>query len=65
MADKTEIKKSFSPDDMANHAVIKELLWLMYPQDQREDSIPEDDPKADEVATYIVEAIKNKRHAIF
>jgi len=63
MASRDEIKASFTPDDVAAHAVTKELLWLMYPQDKNENSKPSADDKADEVATYIVEAIKNKRRA--
>ena len=61
--DSDAIRSGFSPEEQKTHALIRELLWMFYPQDKDSQSIPSEDTKADEAATFIVEALKNNRKA--
>jgi hypothetical protein len=55
-------KAKFSPEELAQHAVVRELLWLFYPQ--RPDDVPSEDGVADRAATAIIEALSRKRRAV-
>jgi hypothetical protein len=54
------LKSEFTGDLLIAHGVVKELLWLLYPQDRELDSDPSSDAKADECAAYIIDGLKLK-----
>lgn len=56
-----QVKSEFTADDVKAHAVVRELLWLFYPQDQS--ASPSEDSLADQAATAVVEALKARRTA--
>ena len=58
-------KAEFSEEELAQHALVREMLWIFYPQDNKDmSSRPSEDGVADQAATAIIAALKYKRHAV-
>lgn len=57
-------KADFNEEELAQHAVVREMLWIFYPQDSDLNSKSSEDEVADQAATAIIASLKYKRHAV-
>ena len=57
-AETDAIKAKFTPDEVAAHVKLRELLWVLYPREESLNTMPAADEMSDGCAAMLIDGLR-------